>query len=65
MYNSIIDLSAHYIVEMDATITQALLAVHLKQELPAHARKGYERLHWSREPSFIIISLSLAAKLLI
>ena len=37
----------------------------LKQELPAHARKGYKRVHQSREPSFIIFSLSLAAKLLI
>ena len=37
----------------------------LKQELPAHARKEYKRVHQSREPSFMIISLSVAVKLLI
>ena len=35
------------------------------KKLPAYARKGYERVHRSREPSFIIISLSPAAKHLI
>ena len=46
----------------DSSIASCVLA---KQELPAHARKEYKRVHRSREPSFIIISLSLAAKLLI
>ena len=36
----------------------------LKQELPAYGRKGYKRVHRSREASFIIISLNLAANLL-
>ena len=49
---------------VSSLIRREINASAKEKTLPAHARKGYERVHRCRKPSFIITILSLDAKLL-